>query len=76
MTAFEAVWQHSLDTTGYPPSIWTTDLDGDDIIVCLQKPLGHGKWEATNEDGKMLIVSESNMMQFFEDKRKNESNIS
>ena len=44
-----------------PPSYWTTDLDGDRVIVDLLAPLICGKWEAIDEDCTPVVVAEEHL---------------
>lgn len=57
----EQKWKVFLALNGYPPSYWTRDLDGVEILVTLLEPKAYGKWMAHDEDGESLLVTEEQL---------------
>lgn len=50
-----------LDVLRYPLSFWTTDSEGEDMIVTAVHYRGFGKWLCVDEDGEYITCNNTDL---------------
>ena len=57
----EYLKEEGLDVLPFPLSFWTTDSEGNKIIVNALEYRGFGKWLCIDEDGEFIVCNNTDL---------------